>query len=233
MQPARADDQPVTLAHTYKKNDSFRHKMTVNASVGGMDAVLVRTIKLTVKDIKDNGDVILEETDEGGQLTLNGADQSLPSQPPLTLTRDKTGKLLDYKADDSGGGFMAPEVQKLVAMISDTLFPNKPVKAGDIWQAELDDPVVKDKKVVVKGSFIGVEKVQDKDLWKVKQSAEAPVDADGNKMTMEITMYLDPATGQPVKGEGSVKDLPTTQVGPVSWTMKIEMLKPEADKKDK
>lgn len=226
------DDKPVTLGYTYKEKDVFRQKTTIEANLMGMDIVVTSTSKMSVKEIKKNGDVVLEITDEGSHLTGQGIDQDLPPRAAQTIVRNKVGKLIELKTDEAAAQFMAPEVQKLSTMIGDVLFPEKPVKAGETWQTELDNPIIKGKKVVVKGTFIGVEKLDGMDVWKVKQSAEAATAEDGTKMSIEITTFLDPATGEAVKSESIVKDLPT-QFGAMSSKMKQERLKPDAPKKDK
>jgi hypothetical protein len=198
----------------------------------GMDIVVTATSKTSVKEIKKNGDVVLEIADEGGHVTSPSFDQDIPPRPAQIIVRNKVGKLIEYKTDEAAAQFMAPEVQKLTTMISDVLFPDKAVKAGETWQTELDNPIVKGKKVVVKGTFVGVEKLDGMEVWKVKQSAEAATAEDGAKTSMEITTYLDPATGQAIKSESIVKDLPT-MIGLMNSKMKQERLKPDAPKKDK
>ena len=227
---ARADDAEVKLARTYKANDSRHYKQTIKTSVAGMDIVLTAVNKETVKEIKQTGDAVIVRENESTKMELNGSPQDAPTNPPVTFTYDKSGKLVDYKSGNAGG-FFDPGVEQLLAIAHNILMPDKAVKKDDKWENELDDPAVKNKKMTLKGAFLGTEKRDGKDLWKVKQSLEAPIDDAGGKATFEITALLDPADGQVVHAEGAVKDLPTTQVGAISWTEEGDVVKPDADKK--
>lgn len=222
---ARAEDA-ITLTRSFKKGDVYRYKTTVTASVMGMEAVVTSNTKQTVKEIKDNGEIVLVEEDEGTKVSLGGQDVDQPPQPPVTTTRDKSGKLVKYEREGADG-FFAAEIQHLLAALSEPLLAEKAVKSGDSWEVVIDNPAVKEKKVTVKGTFLGTEKVDEKELWKVKQITEADTDADGNKVTMETTYWLDPANGLVVKAENSTQNLPSIPVGPVSWTMKMELIKKE------
>jgi hypothetical protein len=228
MQAARADDT-TKLVRTYKEGDKARYKQTIKVSVMGMDVVVTTTDKLTVKEVKKTGDVVEVREGEGGTMTLNGADQPSPPTPAITITFDKSDKLSDYKPSMEGG-FFDPGVANLVAVAHHFLLTDKAVKKDDTWETELDNPAVKGKKMTVKDTFLGTEKRDGKDLWKIKQTGEPLVDAAGGKMTFEFTALLDPATGQLVHSEGNVKQIPT-QFGSLDWTEEENLLKPEAEKK--
>jgi hypothetical protein len=223
-QGASAQDKSVNLAYNLKAKDSYRSKVTVNTSVMGQDVVVNATAKTEIKEIKPNGDIVLVLTNEGGKLNLGGQEQDQPAQPPITATRTKYGKLVDYKADDIAMGILAPEVQKLMAMLGEQLMTEKEVKKGDTWTNEIENPAVKEKKVTVKGTYLGTETIDGVEVWKMKQEADAAVDKDGAKLSIDFTNWINPANGQVVKSEGTVKDLPT-QFGPMTWTMKQELIK--------
>jgi hypothetical protein len=111
-----------------------------------------------------------------------------------------------------------------MAMLSDQLFTDKEVKKNDTWETEIENPAVKEKKVTVKGTYLGNETVDGVELWKVKQTADAATDKDGGKLSVDFTSWINPTNGQVVKSEGVVKDLPT-MFGPMTWTMKQELIK--------
>jgi hypothetical protein len=89
-----ADDAAVTLKRSPKKGDVVRFRAESEIKTGMGDAKLVGTSKTTVKEIKENGAVVLEEATEGGTITLNGMEITLPQMPPTVVTRDISGKLL-------------------------------------------------------------------------------------------------------------------------------------------
>lgn len=222
--PAFAQDKSVNLAYNYKAKDSYRSKVVVNTNVMGQDVVVTATAKTEIKEIKPNGDIVVVLTNEGGKLNLGGQEQDQPATPPVTATRTKLGKLVDYKAEDAAMGILAPEVQKLMAMLGEQLMTDKEVKKGDTWTTEIENPAVKEKKVTVKGTFLGTDTIDGVELWKMKQEADAAVDKDGAKLSVDFTNWINPTNGQVVKSEGTVKDLPT-QFGPMTWTMKQELIK--------
>jgi hypothetical protein len=223
-QAAYAQDKPVNLAYNFKAKDSYRSKLQVNTSVNGQDVAVTATAKTEIKEIKPNGDFVVVLTNEGGKLNLGGQEQDQPAQPPVTATRNKYGKLVEYKAEDAAMGILAPEVQKLMAMLGEQLMTDKEVKKGDTWTTEIENPAVPDKKVSVKGTYLGTETIDGVEVWKMKQSADAAVDKDGAKLSIDFTNWINPANGQVVKSEGTVKGLPT-QFGPMDWTMKQELIK--------
>jgi hypothetical protein len=225
---SRADDKPLALAITAKKGDVIRQKITINANVLGMDLVIVQTTKTQLKDIDKKGNLVWEQTVES--VTLNDMAQTeIP--PAQTQTRDKQNKLVEFKPLEAGGNPFSPEVQKLMAATSEIILTDKEVKPGESWTTEFENPIVKEKKVAVKTTFVGMDKVEGKEYWKVKQTATAETDAAGAKSIADMTAWLDPADGSMFKMEGSVKDIPIEQAGPISWTMKMEKLK--AEKTDK
>ena len=215
---ARAQDKEVNLVRTVKEGDTVRHKVTITASVMGMEVIVVQNSKAVAKKINDKGHIVWENASEGGSVTVGGTEQPQDASPAGTETRDKYNKLIDYKAPETAQEIMSPEVQKLVANSSEVIFSEKPVKAGDSWSTDAENPVVKDKKFSIKTTFVGLDKVEGKEYWKVKQEVSADVDKDGGKTSSEFTAWLDPADGSTFKMEGTVKDLPT-MFGPLSWTM--------------
>lgn len=223
------DEKPVNLLVTPKAGQVTRTKNVIKTSVMGMDLVINQTQKDTIKAVKDNGDFVTEIADEGSTINIGGMDRDQPAAPSRTVTRDKFGKVKEMQAQDAGG-FMAPEVAKLMAELSTSILTDKAVKTNDTWQTELENPAVKTKKVTVKDTYLGLDKVDGKDYWKIKQTAEAIVDDTGSKMTYEITAWINPVDGTAVKVEGTIKDVPT-QVGPL--TMQISSKAVKADEKDK
>src|SRR5947209_5551969 len=142
---ARADDA-TTLARSYKEGDVSHYKIKMTTNVMGADAALDQNVKMTVKEVKKNGDIVIVEESEGGKITFNGQENDLPMTPPVTHTRDKVGRLVELKKDDNPQAFIAPEIEKIMAMLQETLLPEKAVKAGDSWTNEQDNPAVKGKK---------------------------------------------------------------------------------------
>lgn len=227
-QTAHAQDA-ITLALKPKAKETRTYQTTINASVMGTEAVVKAKLKRTIKEVKDNGDFVVDNAAEAGTVSIGGMEQDAPAQAPFTLTISKYGKVVSFKASEESAGFMAPEIQNATALLGSLILPEKAVKAGDTWTTEYDNPAVKGKKFTVKTTFIGTDKVGDKEYWKLKQSADVVVDGEGAKMAYEETTWLDPSNGNLFKSESTVKDLPT-QFGPISWSMKTELVKEAAAK---
>jgi hypothetical protein len=229
-QVARADDEKaVSLIVKPKVGRVMRTKGVINTSIMGMDLVANQSQTDTIKEVKDNGDVVTEITDEGSTFTVGGMEQVQPASPPYTFTHDKLGKIKEFrKAEDNG--FMSPEIAKLMDSLTAFILTDKAVKTNDTWQTELENPAVKEKKITVKDTYLGLDKIEGKEYWKIKQTAEAIVDADGNKVSYEITEWVTPTDGETYKVEGTVKDVPT-KAG--ALTMKMTSKSTKVDDKEK
>ena len=229
-QAARADDEKaVTLLIKPKVGRVIRTKSVINTSIMGMDLVVSESQIDTIKEVKDNGDVVAEIADEGSTVNIGGQEQAQPAIPSYTVLRDKLGKIKETKKPDENG-FTSPEIAKLMDTLTSFILTEKAVKTNDTWQTELENPAVKEKKITVKDTYLGIDKIDGKEYWKVKQTAEAIVDADGNKVSYETTEWISPADGEAYRMEGTVKDLPT-QVG--ALTLKVSAKSAKVEDKEK
>jgi len=225
--PVRADDSPITLKYTTKVGDSQHQQILVKANVGGVDAVVKQTQKRLTKEVNDAGDVTFLVTDEGGTLTLAGSDQHQDPGPDVTVKRDKLGKLTDWKpAKDFDNPPMSPEVMRATEQLYTVVLPTMAVKEKDTWKVELDNPVYSKAKIKVENTYLGMEKVDGVDLWKIKQTATVPLDADGGVSAFDGTFWLNPSNGQLVKLEGNVKDVPS-QFGKLQLEITVSPVKDE------
>jgi hypothetical protein len=218
---AAVADDPVTLTRGLKKGTVLQYKATVKGSIMGAEFTLTSNSKQEVQDVSPTGEGTIVLTESDTKLSVMGMEMNPPAPPPVTVTRDKYGKISGLKGADAG--ILSPEMQSLLAMLDEIVVGEKPVKAGEAWESVFNNPAVKDQKFTVKGTYIGTEKLGDKTLWKVKQTGEAAVDAAGKKMTVEATGWIDPADGTLVRQESTVTDLPT-QFGPMSWKSEVELV---------
>jgi hypothetical protein len=147
------------------------------------------------------------------------------------VTRQKSGKLVEMKKEETVAAAESAEVSRLMASIGTAIFTEKAVKAGESWETEVVNPLVKDKKVKIKTTFIGVDKLEGLEVWKVKQTAEADTDPNGGKLTYEATFWLDTANGQEARSDVTVIGLPS-MYGNLTIKTKALRVKP-AEKSDK
>src|SRR5579872_7462960 len=130
--PVRADDKPVTLARSYKKGDVTRTNSEASVNANGTDVQVVQTAKITIKDVKDNGQIVIEEAGEGGKVTIGGSDMDMPASYATTATRDKNGKLIEFKMDEGGQTIYTPEITHLLQIVGSPVLSDKEVKPGEI-----------------------------------------------------------------------------------------------------
>ena len=182
----------------------YHSEQTVNAQ--GMEIKVTRNYKTSIKSVKPTGEAEVEETTENGQVTVMGQSMDLPASGATTVTLDRLGKLVEFSP--AAGGITTPEVARLMAEMGNVVFPAAAVAEGAEWTTEYTNPAVEGKKVQVKTKFLGMEKLDGKDAVKLKQGGAADV-PDGKTVEGEATYWLDPATGNMLKYEVTVKGLPT------------------------
>jgi hypothetical protein len=205
---ARADDEkPVQLLTKPKVGRILRTKTVIKFNMQGMEMVMSTSEKETVKAVKENGDIVVTSVGEGGVMNIGGQNTAMPATPAVTKTTDRFGNSAEGEKEREGGP-TSPEVNKLMSAITKILLTDKPVKPNDTWEREIDNPVVKDKKVVIHDVYLGVDTVEGKSYWKVKQTTEAEVDMNGGKVTCDFTDWIDPVDGTSLRLEGSVKNVP-------------------------
>ena len=220
-----ADEKPVTLSRTFKKDAVVRMNIETAIDADGTPVQVKLSTKSTVKAVKDNGQIVIETQDEAGKITLNGSDMDIPGGGITTLTIDKAGKLVDFKA--AVGGILTPEILRLLETMRMPILSDKEVKTGDSWKSEFDNAAVKGKKFTVTTTFGGVDKVEGADMWKLKQEGAPDTDASGAKMGFDATYWLDTTSGQIVKADIKIKGQPTIMYGTHSMTTKATRAKPE------
>jgi hypothetical protein len=225
---ARMQDA-MTLTRKVKAGDSVRYKTTLTLSANGADVTVEQNRKQTVKEVKESGETVTEITGEGDKLTVNGETNDIPPTAATTVTLDKSGKILSYKPAAADDPYLSTSTLHLLTLAEEIIFPDKAVKTGDSWKTEVDNPAVKEKKVVITTTFVGIEKVDGADVWKVKQTLEAET-AGGGSLKSEMTALVETTTGQTLSAEQSVTGVPTSELGALDWKAKLVRVKAEAAK---
>ena len=228
--PVRADEKAVTFARPFKVGDAVKYKSTATIDLGGQKIVVTQNRKHVVKLIKDNGEIVIDIVDEGGKVDLGGSEMDIPAKSPETITSDKQGKMLAYKPSAEENPYLSNTTLHLLAVVDRIVLTDKEVKAGDSWTTEIDNPAAKGKKVAIKTTYVGTEKVGGADAWKVKQTVDA--DTDGGKLNADVTALLDPANGQIISADQTLKGIPG-QMGAIDWTSKLVRVKGEEKKAEK
>lgn len=212
---SQAPAKEVTLAATYKAGDVTRYKTRISFTAATAEGVLTSTNQATVKEIRKTGDIVVNTVIQDAHVSVGGNEQDVQDLPTIGQVRSKQGKLVEFTLGESMVMPFTPEVGRAIYQLSEVLFPEKAVAPGGTWQTELANPMVKGKKILVKDTFIGMDKVDTLDCWKIKQTGEADTEDPNARLKVEATFWLDPANGRIVKLEGTAKDVPT-QLGPAT-----------------
>lgn len=219
----------ITLARKVKAGDVVRYKTTLTLNAQGTDVTVEQNRKQTIKEVKDSGETVTEIAGEGDKLTIGGETNDIPAGSPTLVTQDKAGKILTFKPTGAEDQYLATSTLHLLSLAGEIIFPDKAVKAGDSWKTEVDNPAVKDKKATITTTFVGIEKVDGADAWKVKQTLEAET-AGGGTLKSETTALVETTTGQTISAEASVTGAPTNELGPLDWKSKVTRVKAEPAK---
>ncbi len=225
------DSKPAAIVLTRKAKDAVQYKSNLALSVSGTDVTLEQNRKHTVKEIRDTGELVILVSDLGGKVTFNGQDMDTPPAPPVTVMQTSSGKIISYKPEMDNNPYLSATTQHLIAIAEQIIYPDKPVKPGDSWKTEIDNPQVKGKKVTITTTYVGSDKADGMPAWKVKQTLDADTDS-GGKMTAEITALLDTTNGQLIQADQSAKGIPGT-MGAFDWKGKIQRVKLDPDKAEK
>lgn len=223
--PAAALAQgPVTLARMAKAGQTHRYKLQIDGTVGGAEFVLKSVAKTTVKEVTPAGEIVSEDSQEEQVLQVGGMEIPLPEAAPVTLKRDASGRLVSLM-QNGGVSLFGPAVEKALAMISGPVFPGRPVQPNESWTVEDENPVIAGTKIKIEGTYQGLEKVGEQELWKMKQVATVPT-GDTGDAKLTFTFWLSPSTGEMVRHESEGLNIPT-QFGPMSYKESM-VLTPEA-----
>lgn len=205
---------------------------TTSKAEGGEFSQIV-TLKKEVKEVKPNGDIVMAIVLEDGHAKSPFGAQEIPGGLLITEVWDKRGRLLSWYRSIGPDFFMAEETRQTLVAMSNVIFPEKSVRRGETWKTITDGPILK-QKITYATTFVGTERMDGRKLWKFKQMASTDPASGKAKMIVDIIGWLDPANGQPVREERSLKSVPT-QFGSMASTVvltAVEVIdKPRAEGK--
>ncbi|HZO88708.1 MAG TPA: hypothetical protein VFB38_10255 [Chthonomonadaceae bacterium] len=210
------DTTPYTWQFNYKKGDVSRYRVTGSLSgqlpndSGDLSIVLKSVMKEEVKNTTDVGEADLGNTMESMEISVNG--QPFPSnsdnQPTVTMTVNRNGLVLKRSAENNQPGL--EQIIALGTLLSNMPVPPMPVKIGDTWKTELDNPLVEGKKVTLTSKLVGKEKVAGIDTLKVRVETSVPT-KDGaeakDTIKAEGVYNVDPQAGRLVRSSYDVTNL--------------------------
>ena len=192
---------PLTIAWKPKAGTVIKFKSNAKGSAGGQDFTVDASLVQTTKEVKSDGNVVVETKQTTTSAMFGGNDVS--SQIPEvteTSTQKPNGEVVSKESD-------SPMKQPRMDAMTQFIYPDHAVDIGDSWTFNAKGD--KDKgtyDVEIKFTFQGQEKVGDINCDKIafdaaEKGADAPISAKG-------TMWVDAENGEMVKSSSQVKNVP-------------------------
>jgi len=216
LNAARVDAADETYSWTFQfkpgQVDRFRTYMQVTGRQGDDSGDIALAIKSAsrhdVKDVTADGTATWEQLDEQSDATVDGkaVEKKGDGPKPVTITFAKNGLLLkrvNPAADPSS------RAELTIVAIQSMPVPEKPVKVGESWTAEIPNPVVKGNKITVKSTLAGVEKLLGTDALKVQVELQFPSTfgaLEHEIVKVQETYFLDAKTYQLLRASYTIKD---------------------------
>lgn len=232
-----ADATAYTIQRVYKLKEVDRTKITSKATIdnaalgGNVTIVMLMVMKETTKEVKEDGTIVLRDEFEKALVNFQDKDMDMTADmPSITQTRDKTGRLVDFKTEGGSALFaQGASGQKVMSQVQQTLYPPKPVKVGDSWTIEIAPAKDSADKTTIlgKATFVAVEKINGMDTLKIRSNFEARNGDKGNvTFKYEGVGNIDVKTGKIVRTAGTT-DSSSEAMGKMKSELKLVLLGPD------
>jgi hypothetical protein len=179
------EDKSYTIKRIYTKGEVKYFKLGATLVMGDAGKDMQYKIGLYIKDatkqVKEDGGAVVRMEFPKGTADIGMGNLEIPAGfiPSLLMTLDKDNHVVRVEKEGEGIGGISPE--KMIALAMVGFYPQKPVKVGDSWDIEIEDPDNKGKvKKVGTATLRGIEKQKGVDTFKVTWKAEM-VRKEGNK----------------------------------------------------
>ena len=199
-----APQQKIQLARKAKVGDVSRTvtEATMSATMNGnaMSMGVKEVEKATITAVAGDGAITLTAQAESSEVTMMG--QTMPGPPqqdPFTIVIRPDNSLVSHSRNDP---------QKMDARMNaatHVLFSDKPVGAGDSWTREIKEGAGPGVAATGDYKLVAFEKAGTVDAAKITFTFRE-LGADG--IVVSGTIWVETATGEEVKGEYEVKNLP-------------------------
>ena len=184
--PSGSAAATYALRPVWKTGETARYKMTVHRTADKkrydldiVDSLFHITMLQTIRDVKPDGTVIMEDTTEEADGDFDGRDMELTSAiPKMTLTRDKTG---EAAVKSEGGVALLRETMeqlfRLTTRMQRGFTPPAPVRVGESWKFNWQDTGLVVGNTEGKGILVGPGTWNGQPTWRVKVEYDAKVNA--------------------------------------------------------
>lgn len=213
---AAAPQEKVQLQRRAKVGDVSRHamegSMTMNVNGQQVTVEMQGTEKITVKAVAPDA-ITMEGQTESMTITMNGNAVPAPPLDSSTVVVKPDGTLVSFKSSSSGDG---TEVRLHAAM--SPIFPDQPLSVGEAWTRDIAADAARGVPAArAEMKLVALEKVGATDTAKVTMKY---TETGGSGVTSTVVAWVDRATGEQVKVEAEVQNLPMSGMGTVSMTMR-------------
>jgi hypothetical protein len=202
--------ESVRLSHKATAGQTARYKSEgkITLEAGGMkiEAEVKEVEKVTIVSVDASGVITREDETESSETLINGQKVPTPEEKNKnTIVMKADGTLVSYKStrSEEEGGKLGPRMFATTVPI----FPDTAVSVGTKWTKEIkgdNDLGTRDAKVDYE--VLGFEKVNGVDTVKIKLNFE---EKEGSpKVTARATLFVDKASGDTVRGEFEIDNLP-------------------------
>lgn len=186
--PVPPENTASALVPTYRQGEVFHESLSVIHKPCDQKEtrVLLASLTTTVREVKPNGDVVFRLAVSNG--TAHGS--------AYTLVKNRLGKPLRIaiEAECVSG----QEINLLSFATQSLLLPDRPVKVGETWQTEVENPIAPGSTFTVKTTWLGTEAIHGKRHWKFLQSAGNLPLGEESALSAETVFWFDPRTHQVV-----------------------------------
>lgn len=204
---AQVTQDAIKLEWKPKAGMSIKYKFKTNSKTGGTDAEVKQDLTRTVKEIKANGNVVIEEKSSNMTLVVGGTDmtdQIGETSATTTVTMSPTGEVVEKKGPDS---FLGPEVQARLDRMTAFIFPKDSLKIGQTWTEKIKGESKSQPDVQKDYKLMGTDTVGKFKCYKI--SCDAKETGTDQPITMTTITWLSVDDGTMVKVVSDTKNLQT------------------------
>lgn len=195
---------PVLLRQKRKVGQTFVYDYTASMQDDRYkdDATISGKISRTTKQIKDNGDYIVDNGTVELTMKMGGRQQKMAAQPAVPVTYNALGRVLGMAVPKGGDEWSARRIINLESLY----LPSQPLRLGGSWQVEL--PAEPGKSVAGRGSYSldAIEKVNGEECYRISGMFE---ETEGALPASEtITFWISVDDGIVMRQEGTMINSP-------------------------
>ncbi|MBS1716588.1 MAG: hypothetical protein JSS72_02505 [Armatimonadetes bacterium] len=210
-------ETPYTISHKPIVGDMKKYKIRGELTIANLNLLITATIVRKVIEVKDNGENVVEESQEDTVIKIG--DQEVPPQHEASLVvhYGKFGEVLDLKKE----GAVLPAEARL-EVISNIYFPKKAVIVGESWSVDIPANE-KMQTVALRATFklSGVETVSGHQVFKIDYESH---ETEGQQPAkVEGTCWLDTQTGCTVQDEATWTDMPSAGANTMSGKVALHL----------